>query len=89
MFQIIVILKLIDINLKFNNPFNVSKNDSSKYVKKSLSLGHKICFIKNVSGIINCPLDKELLNKKIFGVTELLASKCKVQKKLRGNVNKK
>ena len=33
-------------------------------LKKSLSLGHKICLdTKNVSGMINCPLDKTLLRK--------------------------
>ena len=73
-------IKLIDVRLKYKNPFNVSKNEASKFIKKSLSLGHKICLdTKNVSGMINCPLDKTLLRKKFYGVTEFLASKCKVK----------
>ena len=35
---------------------------------------------KNVIGIINCAIDKKLLNNKGYGVTEFLASKCKVKK---------
>ena len=35
-------IKLIDVRLKYKNPFNVSKNEASKFIKKSLSLGHKI-----------------------------------------------
>ena len=72
-------IKLIDVKLNYKNPFNVSKNEASKFVKKSLSLGHKICLdTKNVSEL-NCPLDKALLRKKFYGVTEFLASECKVK----------
>ena len=76
-------IKLIDVKLNYKNPFNVSKNEASKFVLKSLSLAHNICLdTKNVAGMINCPLDKTLLRKKFYGVTEFLASKCKVKKKL-------
>ena len=33
-----------------------------------------------MSGIINCAIDKRLLNKENVGVTEYLAKKCKVRK---------
>ena len=35
--------------------------------------------IINVKGIINCAINKNLLKKKKAGVTEFLASKCKVK----------
>ena len=45
-----------------------------------MRLGHILALNKNIAGIINCPIDKQLLRKKNTGVTELLASKCKVKK---------
>ncbi len=70
--------KILNINLKFNNPFNVLTKNSSKYLLDSFDLAHKIALSNKISGIINCPIDKKLLNKKNYGVTELLASKCKI-----------
>lgn len=72
-------IKILDIPLKFDNPFNVPFKSSSIFVKKSLDLGHKLALDKNVKGIINCPLDKSLLQQKNLGITEYLASKCKVK----------
>lgn len=72
--------KILNINLKFNNPFDVDKKYSSKYVLDSFNMAHRIALSSKIAGIINCPINKELLNKKNFGITELLASKCKVQK---------
>ena len=73
-------LKIIDVNLNYKNPFKVSKKAASKFVLKSLDLGHNLSLNKNVAGLINCPINKELLKKKEIGVTELLASKCKIKK---------
>lgn len=70
-------LKIIDINLSFKNPFKVSTNSASKFFIKCLNYAHKNCLNKNISGFINCPIDKLLLNKK--GVTEYLANKCGVK----------
>ena len=53
-------------------------NESSKLVIKSLDLAHKLGLQENVSGIINCPINKLLLKKRNVGVTEYLASKCKI-----------
>ena len=72
-------LKIININLKFKNPFKVPFKSSSNFVLKSLSLGHKLALKKNVKGIINCPINKNLLKKHKIGVTEYLAKKCKVK----------
>ena len=72
------ISKLIPIN--FKNPFKVSFKASSKYVLKSLNLGHLLAQKKKVKGIINCPIDKNLIKiSKKIGVTEFLASKCNIK----------
>ena len=72
-------LKVININLKFINPFKVSQKEASEFVIKSLNMAHKYGLNKNVKGIINCAINKNLLKKKKAGVTEFLASKCKVK----------
>tara|TARA_B100001093_G_scaffold361578_1_gene346311 strand:+ start:5079 stop:6044 length:966 start_codon:yes stop_codon:yes gene_type:complete len=71
-------LKIIDVKLEFSKPFKVNKIKASKYLLKSLDLAHKISIQGNISGIINCPISKNLLGKEKIGVTEYLASKCKV-----------
>ena len=73
-------LKIIDINLKYLRPFKVPIKDASKFVKKSLLIGHHFALNKNVLGLINCPIDKTLLRKNNMGVTEFLASKCNIKK---------
>lgn len=73
-------LKVINIKLNFKKPFKIEKKDSSKYVLESLHLGHNLALNKNIAGIINCPIDKRLIIRKNIGVTELLASKCKIKK---------
>ena len=70
-------LKIINVDLKFKDPFNVSKKNAASYVKKCLSIGHKLALEKNILGLINCPIDKRLLRKNL-GVTEFLANKCKI-----------
>mgnify|MGYP001309095375 CR=1 FL=1 len=72
-------LKIIDIKLDFKDPFNVPKSSASKYILNSLNLAHKLALDKNVSGIINCAINKQLLNKNKIGVTEFLADKCRVK----------
>ena len=74
-------LKIIDIPLNFKNPFKVSLQNSTKYITESFNLAHKLAQNKKVKGLINCPIDKKLLNKsKKIGVTEFLASKNKIIK---------
>ena len=75
-------LKIIDIPLNFNKPFNVSRKEAIKYIKKSLDLAHELAISKKVKGIINCPINKKLLEKsKNKGVTEYLAKKCGITNK--------
>lgn len=72
-------LKIIDIHLKFDKPFRVSKPDSSRFVVKSLNLLHNFGLQKNVKAIINLPIDKKLLKKSKIGVTEFFAKKCGIK----------
>ena len=71
-------LKVLNIALNYKNPFNVSQNEASKFVVKSLNFSHKLALKKNILGIINCPINKNLLKNKM-GVTEYLANKCKIK----------
>ena len=73
-------LKILNIQLKSKNAFKIPNNESSKFVLNSLNLAHKLALKKEVAGILNCPIDKKLLKKKKIGVTEYLASKCKIKK---------
>lgn len=72
-------LKIININLKFKNPFKVSNTNASTFVLKSLNHAHKIALKNEVMGIINCPINKKLLIRKKIGVTEYLSRKCKIK----------
>ncbi len=67
-------LKIINIKLTFKDPFNIKKNSASKFFINSLNYAHKNCLKGNFKGFVNCPIDKNILNKR--GVTEFLASKC-------------
>ena len=73
-------IKIININLMFKDPFKIPIKLSSKYVLESLDKAHKYALRKDVLGIINCPINKKLLKKDNFGVTEYLAAKNKIKK---------
>ena len=75
------IFNVLDIPLKFNNPFSVDPKKSSSYVKKCLEIGHKLCLQKKIKGMINCSINKKnVFKNKNIGVTEYLAHKNKVNK---------
>ncbi len=75
-------LKVIDVKLKFKNPFKINRNILQKYVNDSIEIAHNLAFNnKSIIGIINCPVKKDLLKLKNTGVTELLAAKCSVKDK--------
>tara|TARA_E500000331_G_scaffold151316_1_gene147247 strand:+ start:361 stop:1320 length:960 start_codon:yes stop_codon:yes gene_type:complete len=72
--------KVIDIPLNFKNPFKITNKNASKYVLKCLNKAHALTNAKLFKGLINCPINKNLLNKsKNIGVTEYLASKCQIK----------
>ena len=60
--------------------FNIDSKVASKYVLNSLNYAHSLGNRNDVKGIINCPLDKNLLNQSQIGVTEYLARKNKIKK---------
>tara|TARA_B100001057_G_scaffold496277_1_gene597316 strand:- start:5285 stop:6259 length:975 start_codon:yes stop_codon:yes gene_type:complete len=72
-------LKVINVDLKFKKPFNVPKKNAAPYVRNCLNLGHDLGLNKYTAGLINCPINKNLLLKKNTGITEFLASKCKLK----------
>ena len=72
-------LKIINIDLNFKDPFNVPVKFASKFVTKSLDCAHNLAQGKNVAGIINCAINKNLLGKKGIGVTEYLSKKCNIK----------
>ena len=72
-------LKIINVDILFKNSLDVPLNSRSKFVIKSLNVAHQLALRKEVKGIVNCAIDKKLLKKNGFGVTEYLASKCKIK----------
>ena len=72
-------LKIINIDLDFKNPFKVLDKEASKYIKTSLTYAHKLALENIDSGIINCAINKNLLNRNNIGVTEFLARKCDIK----------
>lgn len=72
-------LKIINVNLNFKEVFNVDIEEISKYIKRSLTIAHKLALNKNVKGIINCPINKQIFYPKKIGVTEYLASKNNIK----------
>lgn len=73
-------VKILDIKLKFKQPFKVSKKHASNFVRNSLNVAHNLSLGNKVMGLINCPINKNLLGGNKIGVTEFLAKKCKVKK---------
>ena len=51
-------------NLNFKEVFNVDIEEISKYIKRSLAIAHKLALNKNVKGIINCPINKQIFYPK-------------------------
>jgi 4-hydroxy-L-threonine phosphate dehydrogenase PdxA len=72
-------LKVINVSVKYKDPFNVPEKEASSLVIKSLNFGHQLGLNRNVRGIINCAINKKLFKKRKTGVTEYLASKCNVK----------
>ena len=69
----------MNVDLKFKN-LNVPIKECKKFMRKSLNLAHKLSLNPVVSGLINCPINKNLLDKKNEGLTEFFARKCKSKK---------
>ena len=74
-------LRLLTYRSKFLEPLLKSLliTEQDLY-KKALNYCHNLSLNKRVIGLINCPIDKRLLNEKSLGVTEFLANKCQIKK---------
>ncbi len=70
-------LNVLDVPVKFKNPFKVPVRDKEKYIKASFKLALDLVDKKKIVGLINCAVNKkDLSHKKEFsGVTEFLAKK--------------
>ena len=73
-------IKILNIDLKFKNPFKVDEKNNKKFLKKSLDYAHKLSQTKDISGFITCPINKKLLGNEKIGLTEYLARKNKVKR---------
>ena len=73
-------LKVLNVDVAFKNPFKVNKKNSSKFIINCLNYAHKLALNNNSIGIVNCPINKNLLKKDKIGVTEFLAKKCNIRK---------
>jgi len=73
-------LKILNIDLTFKDSFNVTVKECKKFIRKSLNLAHKLSLDPLVSGLINCPINKNLLGNKKGGLTEFFAKKCRSKK---------
>ena len=73
------LLKILDVELKFENPFKIKKKNLKDFIINSLTLAHNLSLTNDIIGMINCPINKNVLDMKNIGVTEYLASKCKIK----------
>ncbi len=68
-------LNILNIKLKYKNPFYIKKNLNRDYVLSSINYAHNLCKNKLAKGFINCAIDKKkLFYEKNTGLTEYLAS---------------
>lgn len=71
-------LKVLDVPIKFTNPFKVKKENIKKYILKCIDTAHYLALNGKINGFINLPINKEIIFKnKNFGMTEYLAEKNK------------
>jgi len=69
-------LAILDVPLKFKNPFNVPDKVKSKYILRCFNVALDLVKKKKVSGLINCAINKkETFGKNYTGITEFLAKK--------------
>ena len=73
-------IKILNIDLEYKDPFRVAHKYNSIFLKKSLEYAHRLSMSKEISGLINCPINKNLLEKRNIGLTEFFANKCKIKK---------
>ena len=70
-------LNIYNVPLKFKNPFEISRQNKEKYLRKSFEIALDLIDKKKIFGLINCSINKKEFSsrKKFAGVTEFLAKK--------------
>ena len=69
-------LNVLDVPLKFKNPFKVKPKETRYYLQNCFNKAHKYSINKDINGFINCPINKKnLFRNKSYGITEYLAKK--------------
>ena len=58
-------LKIVDIPIKFDNPFKIKKKFAISFISKSLNYAHTAALKNDVKGIINCAINKSLLKNQL------------------------
>lgn len=69
-------INILNVNLKFNDPFNVKKKNSAIYLKKCLDIACDYAKNSKILSFLNCPIEKDIFRNNI-GVTEYVSSKNK------------
>tara|TARA_B100001989_G_C24525879_1_gene458628 strand:+ start:417 stop:1361 length:945 start_codon:yes stop_codon:yes gene_type:complete len=67
-------INILNVKVKFKNPFKIEKKINSIYIKKCLNLADELARNKLIDGVINCSIDKKIFEKRI-GVTEYLSKR--------------
>ena len=57
-------IKILNIDIDYKKPFEISRKENSKFIGKALIYSHKLALNNKVAGLINCPIDKSLLKKR-------------------------
>lgn len=74
-------LNIIDVNYKFNKPFEKPSSKSNKYIEECFDKAINLAKTMSIAGLINGPINKNyFLKDKFFGITEYLSKKLKIKK---------
>ena len=68
-------IKVLNVDIKYKNPFKISNKENSKFLEKSLNYSHKLSLNKKIAGFINCPINKNLLKKKKYWIDRIFSCK--------------
>ena len=83
-------INLINIEYKFNKPFDKSSKKYNSYIKKCFEVSFKLIKSGVSKKFINGPiLKKNFLNKNFYGITEYIANKFSLKKQAMLIYNKK
>ena len=67
-------IQIINVDLNFKDPFNISHQENSLFIMNSLKLAHKLALNSKVKGLVNCSINKDLLKKtKTVGVIGVIS----------------